>query len=59
MHDVGLEFGGHVLAGIWHPIPHTKMAEVFSRFSELIHNRVTIVIIGGLLENDIKSSIKN
>jgi hypothetical protein len=35
------------------------MAEVFSRFSELIHNRVTIVIIGGSVENDFESSIQN
>ena len=56
---VGLGVGGHVLAGIWHPIPHTKMAEVFSRFSEMIHNPDITVIIGGRIENDTQPPIKN
>jgi hypothetical protein len=35
------------------------MAEVFSRFSEMIHNPDITVIIGGSVENDFESSIQN
>jgi len=59
MHDVGLGVGGHVLAGICHPILLTKMAEDIPRFSETIISPDITAIIGGRIENDIQSSIKN
>jgi len=49
---VGLGVGFHVLVGAIFAIPHTKMAEGFPRFLELIHNPDITIIIGGRIEND-------